>query len=80
MLRRYALNTHVRPEHLGNIDRAIRPLIVLNDREPSAADSKTRAIQRVHEFAFAPFRPEADAAATGLESLAIGAREISRKV
>src|ERR1700726_3507786 len=71
---RYALNTHVGPENLGNVDRAIRPLIVLNDREPSAADSKTRAIQGVYEFAFAPFRPEADAAAAGLESLAIGAR------
>ena len=74
MVGRNALDAHVGAEHLGNADRAILALIVLNDRDPGAANGQARTVEGVHEFAFAALRPEADAAAAGLESLAVGAR------
>ena len=52
MLGQYAVYAHVGAEHLGNAYSAILALIVLNDRDPGAANGQARAVEGVHEFRF----------------------------
>src|SRR5580692_2009363 len=66
---------HIWSQGFWNDDRAVRLLIVLDDREPGAADSQSAAIQRVHELvlAFGVGRFEADVGSAGLEGFEVGA-------
>ena len=48
-------------------------LIIFHDRKPGASHGKARAVQCVHEFAFAAFGLEADAGAARLKRFGVGA-------
>ena len=40
---------HIGNEHIGNLDRAVGLLIILNNRSHGTANRKTRTVQRMHE-------------------------------
>src|SRR5690606_7980535 len=44
------------PQCLGNVDRAVRILVVLHDRDQGAADRDARTVQGMHEFGLAGLR------------------------
>src|SRR5262245_33611374 len=65
---------HVGAQRLGDSNRAVRFLIVLEDRQPGPPDREAGAVQRVHVMTLAVRGPKADVRAPRLESLEIAAR------
>src|SRR5205085_12615432 len=66
---------HVRPQSLGDNDRAVLLLIVLKDCEPRAADREAGAVERVYVLGLRAARaPETYLRATRLVRLEVRAR------
>src|SRR5689334_14370212 len=69
------LPAHVRAQRLRDLDRAVGPLVVLEDRHDGASDGKARSVQRVHELGLLAFAAaEADRSAARLEVAVVRAR------
>src|SRR5512144_1365301 len=64
----------VGPERLRDLDRAVRALVVLEDRDERASDCERRPVQRMHELRLLPgLAAEADVGAPRLERLTVRA-------
>src|SRR5215467_5555911 len=68
---RNAVNAHVWAQDFRDQNRPIGLLEVFHNCNPSPANSKSGAIQCVHEIALAAFRLEADASAPRLKRFAV---------
>src|SRR5262245_52382014 len=63
-----AVEARVRAQSLGNDDRAVRLLVILDQRDQSARDRHRGAVQRMHELVLlAALAPEARLQAARLE-------------
>src|SRR5262245_66572665 len=67
-------SAHERPQRLGDDDRAVLLLVVLDNRDERAADGEAGAVQRVDELRLAgTIAAELDARAARLKRLCVAA-------
>src|ERR1700691_3519627 len=66
-----AVRANVGPQNFWHGDRSIFLLIILHERNPRASDRESRAVERVHEFAFAALGLESNPRPARLKRLAV---------
>ncbi len=57
---RNSLHAHIRPQRLRHHDAAVGLLVILQNRQPSAPNGQSAAVQGMHEFASSCLPPDAN--------------------